>query len=134
VIMPVVLDSSYAMALALPDETPPASSDEVLAQGLIAPHIFPLEVANASLNSVRRRRYAPDEVLRLCEVIERLGVEMVEPPAVGPAYHLRLALAHGLTAYDAMYLDLALARRCALATCDTTLAAAARKVGVQVLS
>jgi len=130
----VVLDSSYAMALALPDEAPPASSDDVLAQGLIAPHIFSLEVANASLNSVRRRRYAPEDAVRVCEVIERLGVEAVAPPDVGPAYHLRLALAHGLTAYDAMYLDLALTRRCALATCDTALAAAARKVGVQVLS
>jgi len=132
--MPVVLDSSYALALALPDEAPPASSDEVLAQGLIAPHIFPLEVANASLNSVRRRRYAPEDALRVCDVIERLGIETVEAPVVGAAYHLRLALAHGLTAYDVMYLDLALTRRCALATCDTALAAAARKAGVLVLT
>ena len=57
--MTVVLDSSYAMALALPDEVPPSTSAEVLAQALIAPHLFPWEVANAALNSVRRRRYPP---------------------------------------------------------------------------
>ena len=45
-----------------------------------------------------------------------------------------MALAHGLTAYDAMYLDLAQVRRSPLATCDAALAAAARKAGVEVLS
>lgn len=130
----VVLDSSYALALALPDETPPASSDDVLAHTLIAPHLFPLEIATAALNTVRRRRYRPHEADEICEAIESLGVEVLAPPDVGPRHYLRMALAHGLSAYDTLYLDLALARHCPLATCDATLGAAARKVGVEVLS
>jgi predicted nucleic acid-binding protein len=130
----VVLDSSYAMALTLPDETPPASSADVLARALVAPHIFPLEVANAALNTIRRRRYRPDEADQVCEVIEALGIEVMAPPDVGPRHHVRMALAHGLSAYDALYLDLALAQRCPLATCDVTLGAAARKAGLEVLS
>jgi predicted nucleic acid-binding protein len=132
--MRVVLDSSYAMALALPDETEPASRTEVLGMTLIAPHIFPVEVANASLNSVRRRRYDPAEAAQVCRAIEELGVDVLAPPAVGPSHHLRFALAHGLSAYDAMYLDLALAQRCPLATRDLPLAAAAKNAGLLVLS
>jgi predicted nucleic acid-binding protein len=130
----VVLDSSYVMALTLPDETPPASGAQVLASALIAPHIFPLEVANAALNSVRRRRYRPEQADKVCQVVEALNVEVSAPPALGPRHHLRVALAHALSAYDTVYLDLALTERCPLATCDAALAAAARKAGVEVLS
>ncbi len=130
----IVLDSSYALALAFPDESPPRSRDAVLAQPLIAPHIFPVEVANAALNSVRRRRYLPQDAERICTVIEALAVAAEPPPPVGPAFHLRMALAHGLTAYDALYLDLAQVRRSPLATCDAALAAAARKAGIEVFS
>lgn len=132
--MTVVLDSSYAMALTLPDETPPASSREVLRQGLVAPHLFPLEVANASLNNLRRHRFASDDVERVCRSIEALNVEVAAPSNAGPAYHARLALAHGLSAYDALYLELALHRRCALATADARLGEAARKAGLEVFS
>jgi predicted nucleic acid-binding protein len=130
----IVLDSSYALALAFPDESPPQSRDQVLAQPLVAPHIFPVEVANAALNSVRRRRYQPQDAERICLVIEALAVTAEPPPAVGPAFHLRMALAHGLTAYDALYLDLAQVRRSPLATRDAALAAAARKAGIEVFS
>lgn len=132
--MNVVLDSSYAMALALPDEAPPASQVEVLDSALIAPHPFPVEIANAALNSVRRRRYAPEDAEAVCRTIESLQVEIVPASHAGPRYYARLALAHGLSAYDALYLDLALARRCPLATADVRLAVAARRAGVEVLS
>ena len=75
-----------------------------------------------------------DEADQVCEVIEALGIEVMAPPDVGPRHHVRMALAHGLSAYDALYLDLALAQRCPLATCDVTLGAAARKAGLEVLS
>lgn len=130
--MTVVLDSSYAMALVLPDEAPPSTHVNVLRQALIAPHLFPVEVANASLNSVRRRRYPPEDADAVCRKVEDLGVDVIAPSGAGPSYYARLALAYGLSAYDAMYLDLALARRCPLATADSRLAAAARKAGVEV--
>ena len=132
--MTIVLDSSYALALAFPDENPPDSSQHVLGQPLVAPHIFLIEVANAALNSVRRHRYLPAEAERICQLIEGLAVEPAPPPEVGAAFHLRMALAHGLTAYDALYLDLAQVNRCPLATRDAVLAAAARKAGIEVFS
>ena len=55
-------------------------------------------------------------------------------PHVLPKRHVDAALAHDLTPYDALYLELALQRRCALATCDADLAAAAQRAGVVVYS
>jgi hypothetical protein len=49
------------------------------------------------------------------------------------SYVLLLSANHGLSAYDAAYLELALNRDTPLATLDRKLAAAARKEGVTVL-
>ncbi len=46
---------------------------------------------------------------------------------------MRLARTCGLTAYDAVYLDLALRDRRSFATLDRKLAKAARSVGVEVI-
>ncbi len=132
--MPIVLDSSYALALVLPDEQPPETAATVLDDDLIAPHLFPVEVANALLNGVRRKRYAASDAPDVCEAIERLSVGVLPASDLGAAHHLRIAQAHGLTAYDALYLDLALTRRCGMATRDKLMADAARKAGVQVYS
>jgi len=132
--MPVVIDSSYAMALVLPDEQAPATAADVLASELIAPFLFPVEVANAALNSIRRKRYGTDEAQRVCDAIESLSVSVLPGPDVIPTQRLRQAQAFGLSVYDALYLDLALTQRATLATCDLALADAARRVGVQVLS
>ena len=49
------------------------------------------------------------------------------------AFVLRLARKHGLSAYDALYLELALHKEADLATADRALAAAARAEGVRVV-
>jgi len=46
---------------------------------------------------------------------------------------LDLALEHGLTAYDAAYLDLAMRRGLPLATADARLRAACRTAGVTLV-
>jgi predicted nucleic acid-binding protein len=51
----------------------------------------------------------------------------------GDSFVLMLSANHGLSAYDAAYLALALNRSAPLATLDRKLAAAARKEGVTVL-
>ena len=54
--------------------------------------------------------------------------------APNPAQILDLALRHDLTAYGAMYLDLALRRALPVATRDLALADAARAAGVGVVA
>lgn len=128
----IVIDSSYTLALVMPDESRPASMGRVLEERLASPMIWPLELANALRTSLRRGRLNEDHVDGLCARIDELAVELVSTVQPQPRKHLEAAQAHDLTPYDALYLDLALQWRSGLATRDDALAAAAERAGVPV--
>lgn len=66
--------------------------------------------------------------------MEALGVEL-EPPTWGLLQHdvQRLGRSHGLSIYDAAYLELALRRRLPLATFDKALRKAAAAEGLALI-
>lgn len=129
----IVLDCSYTLAMVLPDESRPRDLDLVLRSRLFAPLIWPIEVANALRNVVRRRRLEGADVPAVCSRIEACEVEIAVTGDGSVRGHYLAASGHELTAYDALYLELAVQRRCALATLDAELATAARRAGVTVL-
>ncbi len=129
----VVVDTSYALAMLLPDETRPAQVEQVLGLRLIVPPIWPMEVANALRNGLRRRRVDDAMWRQICAELESLGIEVVGSAHNSVRHHVEAALRHGLTPYDASYLELALQRRCALATLDEALSLAAREAGLVVM-
>jgi predicted nucleic acid-binding protein len=133
----LVLDSSITLAWLFEDERTPAA-DEVLQRvvenGAVAPSLWRLEVANGLQTAVRRGRIDP--AFRDASIAD-LQALMV---AVDPETHARawadtleLAARHGLTLYDAAYLELARRRRLPLATLDRELRAAADVNGVELL-
>ena len=63
---------------------------------------------------------------------EPITVDALSPSGVFGRV-LELAREHGLTVYDAYYLELALRERAALATLDDDLRAAARRAGALVV-
>jgi predicted nucleic acid-binding protein len=128
----IVIDCSYALALVMPDEARPASMHRVLQETLAAPVIWPLEIANAMRSSLRRGRLHERQVAGICADVGEFEVEVVAPVHAAPKRYFDTATMHDLTPYDAMYLELALQRRGALATRDATLAAAAERAGVAV--
>ncbi len=128
----IIIDSSYTLALVMPDEVRPASMPAVLNEQLAAPMIWPLELANALRNSLRRARLQDLQVDGLFRQIAAFDVDVVSPTHVLPKKHFDAARSHDLTPYDAMYLELALLWRSSLATRDTALAAAAERAGVPV--
>jgi predicted nucleic acid-binding protein len=130
--MNLVMDCSYAMALIMPDEERPDSSEHALTHDLIAPALWSVEVASAVQNGIRRRRLTPEEGRDVCELAHALGVELQTQENYTPADHLQLALTYDLTPYDAVYLDLALKLHAPLATRDNKMIAVARKVGLTV--
>lgn len=65
--------------------------------------------------------------------LELTDIEMeTDSPRLRQSVVMALARSHGLTAYDAMYLELALRRNAPLATFDQQLAEATRKTGGRV--
>jgi predicted nucleic acid-binding protein len=130
----IVLDSSYVMALVMPDEVQPPSMATVLADELTAPFIWPLEIASAMRMNLRRGRLTPDDSEALFKRIASLRVEVMGPPHALPQRHVDAAQEHELTPYDTTYITMALQFSAALATRDRALAAAAARIGIPTYS
>ena len=129
----IVIDCSYALALVMPDEERPNSMAEVQADLLFAPAVWPMEMANAFVMAVRRGRVTSDAAARMALRMDEYLVNVdVEPIAIHAGY--LAAQNHALSANDAAYLELALQRRCGLATLDRRLAARAHDLGLTVFS
>jgi predicted nucleic acid-binding protein len=128
-----VLDASAALSFVLPGEIPPPAVSERLQAGeaVTVPGVFPHETVNAILVAHRRKRFNAAEVQRALAFIEQLEVEVVAPRSLVEIYGL--AARWSLSAYDASYLAVAIARGIDLATLDERLAAAARSAGVNLV-
>jgi predicted nucleic acid-binding protein len=135
--MSLVLDSSVALAWIYADET----TDDVLRlfdniriNGAWVPGLWRWEIANVLQLNVRRGRHAGDFRDGALATLALLPVK-VDAEADRQAWSATLHLAerHGLTVYDAAYLEIASRRKIALASLDRQLRAAAMNEGVQVL-
>lgn len=133
-----VLDASVALAWSFKDEVSPYAASivgSIKNRRAVAPVIWPLEVNNALISAVRRRRI--DELLatRIRHTLDSLPLDIdaeVAVTALGQRI-LRLGIDHGLSAYDASYLELAMRRGLPLATEDQKLVRAATDTGVRLL-
>ena len=103
----------------------------VVAQGGVAPSLWRFEVANGLQMAIRRKRI--DAAYRAASLVDLA----VLPIAIDPdsdrhvwTATVQLAEQHGLTIYDAAYLELAQRRRLPLASLDRALRQAAISIGV----
>ena len=117
-----VVDAS-ALAAVLFGE-PEAERVAALLEGhpLMAPTLLPYELANVCRRKVAAGEGEPEALLAALSLLGRLDVRLLD---VDPVDTARLALATGLTAYDAAYLGLARALGAELVTLDAALARAA---------
>lgn len=98
---------------------------------LLVPAIWHAEMANALLQAQRRGRISPAQARQALALIAELKIETDYPAPDAERTHA-IARDSGLTAYDALYLELAIRKRRPLGTNDAALASAARKSGVKL--
>jgi predicted nucleic acid-binding protein len=135
--MSLVLDSSVALAWVYADETTDAILslfDHLRLHGAWVPGLWRWEIANVLQLNVRRGRHGGDFRDGALASLALLPVK-VDAEADRQAWGTALGLAerHGLTVYDAAYLEIAARRKIALATLDRELRAAASVEKVQLL-
>ncbi len=132
--MPFVVDASMIAAWLLPDEAKPSADallDRLAETRPVAPDLLAHEVRSLIAKAVRRKRVAPEDIDQLIRRFDQLGVVDAGPGDMRGV--LALALKHGLTPYDAAYLDLAMDRMLPLASLDAELREAAKAEGVALL-
>jgi len=133
-----VVDASVVLTWCFPDENAAMAQHVagMFKQGdtAVAPSFWPHEVLNALLAGERRKRISKELVRGFLNDLSTLPIVLERFPAgVVFARIQRLSREHGLTAYDAAYLDLALDSGLALATLDEDLARAAKKARVRLV-
>lgn len=75
---------------------------------LLVPSIFPCEMLNILVMTERRNRISSDTARALTSEFNQLPITVDPPPHADVRHRIQeLAMRHGLTAYDAAYLELA---------------------------
>jgi predicted nucleic acid-binding protein len=127
----VVLDASTVLTWCFPDEVSQKAVEisERIAGGerVIVPAFWRHEIQNALLVGERRKRITPELTRAFLEELDRMPVDLDVPTTAAVVFNATQALCreHGLTAYDAAYLELAIREKIDLATVDEDLRRAA---------
>jgi predicted nucleic acid-binding protein len=133
-----VVDASVSLSWGFEDESSAYAEDVLdllLNDRALVPSIWPLEMTNAMLSAVRRGGVQQRYAIRTLANLQRLPIVVDQTTAYVFIAHeiMDLGLAHGLSAYDASYLELAIRRGLPLATQDKRLADAAAAARVDLL-
>src|SRR5436190_23614939 len=106
----LVIDASLAAAWCLPDEKTEYTNTVLRIVGEtidpIAPALWAYEIRNTVLMGMKRGRITKEGAHELLVFLNDLNVQLSDP--VSHDIVFRLAEIHGLTVYDAAYVDLAL--------------------------
>ena len=127
----LVVDASVVIAWLFDDEEEPRS-DRVLKRleeaGAFVPQLWHLETRNSLLTAERRGRLSASEVNERLDALKVLPIQTDEEPDLQVAFDL--ARMHGLSFYDAIYVELARRLSAELATLDAALGRAAAAEGI----
>jgi predicted nucleic acid-binding protein len=133
-----IADSSVGVAWTIAsqarDDTDLLLEQVTAGASLVVPVLWPLEIANALLVLLRRKRILAKEHQQALAALANLALVVDdEGPRRAWSDISTLAAEHGLTVYDATYLELASRRRLPLATLDTALRKAAQACRISLL-
>lgn len=135
-----MLDVSAAAAWVLPDEANDAAR-QLYAHActpdadLHAPLLWQWEMGNLLLQAQRRERIAAGAAEAALQVLASVRLQFDAAPDLHRQLQItRLAQTHGLTFYDAAYLELVLRLNGQLASRDALLVQAAKTCGIVALS
>ena len=125
----VVVDASVAVKWCLPSvgEELVAEAEELLASSrrdeiqFLVPDLFWVELANALWKAVRRNEISPTNVASAMSFLRDLDITTLPSIDIVPQA-LDLAIRHGRTVYDSLYVVLALQSNSEMITADERLA------------
>ncbi len=133
----IVLDASLVIAWLVAERLPSHDTgiyDSLPDYRLVVPAHWPIEVSNALRTRLHSGQLTVSEFADLIVRFDLLTIDVQEPMGTDEILPLaQFAHDHGLTTYDAAYVQLALARQMTLATLDRAMRTAAQRLNIPLL-
>lgn len=132
--VPIVLDASITASWHFEEERSAAADtvlDSLTQDTALAPLLWWFEIRNVLVLGERRRRATAEQTATFLDFLSRLPIRIDSLPDQTRVFDL--SRTHGLTFYDASYLELALRAEIGLATLDKALTRAASAEGVGLI-
>ena len=131
-----ILDNSVTMAWCFDDEASPyaeALLELMPRSSAFVPALWPLEVASVLLVGERRKRITPAGSSEILDLLRGFEIR-IDHKTANEAWEtiVDLARSHGISAYDAADVELALRMKLPIATLDGKLEIAALAAGVAI--
>jgi predicted nucleic acid-binding protein len=130
----IVVDASVAASWLFEDEDDCAAErvlDALATRPGVVPTIWHYEMRNILLVACRRGRISREGAWLRAAALSQLPIDTDTGPDLDHA--MKIAMAHKLSFYDALYLELAIRRNAALSTLDRRLATAAEHETVEII-
>ncbi len=132
--MTIVIDATVAIAWCLRDRKETGGADSLMertkTEAAIVPGLFWHEVRNVLVVAERKKRSEPNTAE--CHVQRLRGLPLGTDNGQDDGQTIAMARRHGLSGYDAAYMETAKRRGAKLATLDRKLAAAADDEGISL--
>ncbi len=128
--MKIVADTNIFLATALNEPEKGMIISLTVGHELVAPEVLPFEIGNALSAMVKRGRLTEREGLSAYDEIQKVPVEL---RGIEIRKALTIASQHRIYAYDAYFLQCALAMRCPLFTLDAAMKDLAAQLGIVLL-
>ncbi|HWQ68357.1 MAG TPA: type II toxin-antitoxin system VapC family toxin [Patescibacteria group bacterium] len=129
--MDVVSDASAFLAVVLDEASRQWVIERTSDCAAVSPEILPYEIANALIAVKRKGRLTDREVLKAFDVSQRIPVRLV---SVRVRDALRIAVKHGIHAYDAFYLQCCIETKLPLISLDSRMCEVARSLSIKVVT
>jgi len=128
--MKIIADTNTFMAVALYEPEREEIIRLTSGYDLIAPDVLPFEIGNALSAMFKRGRLAPDEILRVWDIIGQIPVDL---RSVDIPNALKIATQFNIYAYDAYFLICAFSLHSPLITLDRRMIQVAKNLDIHTM-
>lgn len=129
--MDIVSDASVFLAVVLDEESQEWVIGRTSECAIVSPEVLPYEIANALTTVKRKGRLTEREVLKAFDISQRIPVRLV---SVRVRDALKMAVKHGIHAYDAFYLQCCIETGLPLISLDNRMCEVARSLSIRVMA
>ena len=128
--MNVVADTNIFLCVVLGEPERDWVMESTSGATVLAPEIFPYEMGNALSAMVKRKKLTAEQALHAEKIAASIPVRLA---GVDIASALNIAIKHNIYAYDAYFLQCAIAFSAPLLTLDQRMRQVAKCIGIRLL-